>query len=332
MSKKVIFWIVGIAIALVLQVSLFFNLVLVGALFGHSGPTPRKPFEEIAVEGQLGTDRKVVIIYLDGLISFNGDGGAGESMVESLVDQLRQARKDKSVAAVVLNIDSPGGEITASDALYEEIKRCDQVKPVIAYMNSVAASGAYYAAMGAHYIVTNELCLTGSIGVMLQTINYQKLADLVGVETVTFKSGKMKDLLNPARPMTEEEKTYIQGMIMESYEKFLGIVAKGRNLDENMLREKLADGRVMSGRVAVEEKLADEAGYLRDAIAKARQLANLRDNAPVVRYATPFHLGQLFRIFGKAPAAGLRLQIGPESLKLETGKFYYLSPHLFGKF
>ncbi|MFH1066958.1 MAG: signal peptide peptidase SppA [bacterium] len=332
MSKKVIFWIVGVALVLILQISLFCNLILTSALFGRSGPTPRKPFEEIAVEGQMGAEKKVVIIYMNGLISFDGEGSAGESMAEGLLDQFEQARKDKNVAAVVVNIDSPGGEITASDALYEEIKRCDQVKPVVVYMNSVAASGAYYAAMGAHYIIANELCLTGSIGVILQTINYQKLADIIGVETVTFKSGKMKDLLSPARPITEEEKAYVQGMIMESYGKFLGIVAQRRGLDENVLREGLADGRVVSGRVAVQEKLVDEAGYLRDAITKARQLANLKDNALVVRYATPFRLGQLFRIFGKGPEMGFHLHLGPESLKLEAGKFYYLSPHLFGKF
>lgn len=331
-NKNTGWWIVGAILLFIFQVSLIANVVFLGLIFGLSSLESGKTFEETTVEGRYISGKKVVIIDLLGVISYGVPGAVENSMVDDLITELRQARKDKNIGAVVLNVDSPGGEITASDALYHEIKKCDEKKPVVVYINSLGASGAYYASMGSRYIMSNELSITGSIGVILQTINYEKLADWIGIKTITFKSGKMKDLLNPARPMTPEEKTYVQGMINESYDRFVEIVSKRRNLDEKKLRDTIADGRIISGKDALSDGLIDGTGYLKDAIDQARTLGGLKSNSRVVRYAAPFRVGQLFRLFGNTSGNKLKIDIVPESLKLEAGKLYYISPHVFDKF
>jgi len=174
-------------------------------------------------------------------------------------------------------------------------------------------------------VAERDLGLTASIGVVMQTMNIRGLADKVGVESLTFKSGKMKDLLNPFRPATEEEKTYVQELIDETYGKFVGIVARERDLDEAALRAGAADGRVVSGKTAVIENLIDATGYFEDLLAKTKQLAGLPVNARVVELQTPFSLAQLFRLFGASPLEKIELNLGPQSAKLEAGKLYYLS-------
>ncbi|MFZ5805665.1 MAG: signal peptide peptidase SppA [Verrucomicrobiota bacterium] len=329
-NKNGIFWMLGAALLFILQISLAANFLLVGVVLGLASIGGTSSFDEQLFDGKSGADRKVAIIDLRGVISYEVPGASGRPMMDDMLEQLKQAQEDEDVAAIVLNVDSPGGEITASDALYEEIKRCDKEKPVIVYINSLGASGAYYAALGARKIIASELSITGSIGVLLQTINYEKLANFIGIQTVTFKSGGMKDILNPSRPMTEEEKIYIQNMVGESYAKFVSVVVQRRNLDDQKFRASIGDGRILSGRAALGQGLIDGVGYLRDAIFQAKQMAKLKENAPAVRYIAPFHLGQLFRIFGKAAESSLRVQVGPE-FRLEPGKLYYISPHIFAR-
>jgi protease-4 len=335
MNKKTI-GCLSLFFALILIASVAGNFILAAMLtakskVGHPSSTSATYAEELT-EGTYGSDRKIVVIELFGLISYSVPGMVGNSMVNDVIAQLHQARQDDDVAAIIIHMDSPGGEVTASDWLYHEVKKCNETKPVLVYMDSVAASGAYYTAMGASHIVANELCITASIGVILQTINYEKLSELIGIRTLTFKSGEMKDLLNPARPMSDTERAYVQSLIDETYNKFVGIVASRRKLDEAGLRGEMADGRIVSGKTAQQAGLVDSIGYMEDAVAKAREIAKLGEDSPVVRYIAPFSFSQLFRLFGESAAARqttVRVQLGPETMPLEAGKLYYLSPHLF---
>src|SRR6187551_3935556 len=257
--------------------SLFMNFVLMIAVFQRVGgirdaePIPR--FREILVQrGARATTDKIAVITMRGLISTSIPGNVSDSMVDDLRVALQQAREDPRVKAIMLEIDSPGGEVTASDEIYSAVVKTRARKPVVVYMDSLAASGGYYVSCGGKFLMANETTITGSIGVIIQTLNYEQLFNKIGLASVVFKSGKFKDMLNGARPITPEERDYIQGFIMKTYEKFLGIVAKERNLPADALRNGIADGRILSGKEALENKLIDGVGQIEDAYAKAKQL------------------------------------------------------------
>ena len=171
--------------------------------------------------------------------------------------------------------------------------------------------------------MANETTITGSIGVIIQTLNYEQLLNKVGLAAVVFKSGKFKDMLNGARPITPEERELVQSFVMKTYDKFLGIVATERNLPADLLRNTIADGRILSGRDALEHKLVDGLGQIDDAFGKAKQLGNA-PGAKIVRYGPPFSLSRFFRAFGQADAK-LELQL-PKQLvpQLESGRAYFL--------
>ncbi|MEO6567868.1 MAG: signal peptide peptidase SppA, partial [Opitutaceae bacterium] len=247
--------------------SVLLNFVLVAVAFSRlaggkamdQDSIPR--FHETVVDrSSQGSKDRIVVIPLRGVISSSLPGNVGDSMVDDLRYALEQAREDKNVRAVVLEIDSPGGEVTASDVIYNAVVKTRAKKPVVVYMDSVAASGGYYIACGGKYLMANETTITGSIGVIIQTLNYEQLMNKVGLASVVFKSGKFKDMLNGARPITPEEREYVQGFVMATYEKFLGIVAKERNLPADALRNTIADGRILSGRDARDHKLIDGLG------------------------------------------------------------------------
>lgn len=211
--------------------SVLVNLFLATTAFRrfHSaggGLEYRPRFQELIVDrGTRGSSSKIAVISLRGLISSGVGGNVGESMVDDLRWELEQARNDDNVRAVVLEVDSPGGEVTASDMIYNSVVKTRARKPVVVYMESLAASGGYYVSCGGGYLMANETSITGSIGVIIQTLNYEQLFNKVGLASVVFKSGKFKDMLNGARPITPEERDYIQAFVMKTYEKFLGIVA-----------------------------------------------------------------------------------------------------------
>lgn len=288
-------------------------------------------YEEIFLQGDTDTRNKIAVIYLSGIISGGYDGAVSEEgMVGDIKAQLDQAVEDKHVKAIILRINSPGGEVVASDALYNALVevRDQHHKPIVASMESVGASGAYYAAMGANYIIATDLTLTGSIGVIMQTFGFGGLMDKIGVKSHTFKSGKYKDLLNPTREPTEDEKAMVNTLIMEVYDKFVGIVAKERKLDLNELKSNLADGRILTGAQALRGKLIDELGYFDDAVEKAMELAQIR-KARVITYQAPFSLSRLLRFFTQNQLGRIQLQLGPTLPRLEPGKLYFLPPYLF---
>jgi protease-4 len=321
--KKIVLVFLGISLFCVLGASLLVNIFLISNSANRAS-TATASFSEIHHSGKHNGD-KIAIIDLQGMISYNAPGAGDLDMVDEFLAKLEQAEEDNSVKAILLRINSPGGEVTASDVIYHALKKVDKEKPVISYIQTVGASGAYYSAVGTRYIMANELSLTASIGVIMQTMNFQVLANKIGVQTLTFKSGKMKDMLNPFRPATDEEIAYVQDLISETYGKFVGIVAKERKINEETLRDGVADGRVMSGKSAVKENLIDATGYFEDAINKAKKLAKLPNNAQVIELQTPFNFSRLFRIFGNTPIDKIELNIGPANTKLEAGKLYYLS-------
>src|SRR6266496_2325023 len=311
-----------------LCVSLFVNFMLLMTALQRFGgvreiePIPR--FREVLVQkGGRGVTYKVVLITMRGLISSSIPGSVSDSMVDDMRTALQQARDDDRVRAIVLEIDSPGGEVTASDAIYSALVKARARKPVVVYMDSLAASGGYYVSCGGKFLMASDTTITGSIGVIIQTLNYEQLFNKVGLASVVFKSGKFKDMLNGARPITPDERDLVQNFIMKTYDKFLGIVAKERNLPADLLRNTIADGRILSGKEAFDSKLIDGLGELDDAFAKAKQLGNAPE-AKVVKYGPPFSLSRFLRIFGEADSK-IELQLPKQLIpQLESGRAYFL--------
>jgi protease-4 len=202
---------------------------------------------------------------------------------ENIVRQFKKYRENPSVKGIVFRIESPGGGVSASQEIYEEVKKTrDSGKPVVVSMGSVAASGGYYVSCGATKIVANPGTVTGSIGVISQFMNFNQLMGKVGVGTTTVKSGKFKDTGNPYREMTEEEKKYFQETIDDVYQQFLSVVETERKIPHDAAK-KLADGGIFTGKKAYEVGLVDTLGTYEDAIALAAHLAKISGTPKIVK-------------------------------------------------
>lgn len=321
MKKK---GLLGIFLFLLLCLSIFFNLFLI-AIVTHKRAkvvaVEKSYDEEVLLPGSQ--TAKIVVIPLIGTIAFSETNPLGNSLVDDLKDALLQAELDPDVKAVVISVDSPGGEVTASDAIYHSLQTLSKKKPVICYINSIGASGAYYAACGASWIICSPTTFTGSIGVIISTLNYRELFGKIGLQAVVFKSGKFKDMLNPAREMTPEEKAYVQQMVMQTYNRFLHVIASSRRLDPETLRNGIADGRVLSGEDAYREKLVDGLGYIENAYAKAKELSGAK-NACVVNYKAHFSFSKLFRLLSESAVPRIQIDL-PQSIRvLEPGRLYLI--------
>jgi len=322
-----------------LFLALIFSVALNAVQFGASVVSldessmqevkPRVKFgEQLEQAGKAKSSDRIVQIDIDGIITSSEIGGGlfdkGLPMLSNIKRALEQAADDKRVKAIVLHINSPGGEVTASDILYAAVKAAAAKKPVVVYMDSMAASGGYYISCGATKIVASATTLTGSISVIMESYSYHGLFEKVGLGTNTFASGAFKDTLSGARPMREDEKAYIQNLVAQMYDRFLGIVAEARKLDKNLLKTTVADGRVLLGAEALQSKLVDQIGYIEDAYALARQLSSAPD-AMVVKYRRSVGL---FDVLGMAEAsAGKRIEVdvlGHMMPRLEPGRAYYL--------
>ncbi|MBI4024155.1 MAG: signal peptide peptidase SppA [Verrucomicrobia bacterium] len=286
-------------------------------------------FAERYLSGEKDSHNKIAVIRLEGIISAQVSSHVGyDGMVGDIREQFRLALEDDAVKAIVLRIDSPGGEVLASDQIYRTVRGARLRKKVVCSMGSVAASGGYYAAVGANHIIADDLTITGSIGVIMQTLNYKDLFGKIGLKSLVFKSGKFKDVLNGSREPTQEEMDLVQNLIMETYEQFLQVVARERMLDAQELRDGLADGRILSGKQALAVKLVDQTGTFEDAVRKAKEYARISD-ARVSDYVVPFSLGSLLGILTQNNAPRIEVDLAPQPLKLQQGKLYYLSLHLF---
>ncbi len=198
---------------------------------------------------------------------------------DRVVSRIQQAKEDKSVKALVLRVDSPGGSVGASQEIYRALEDFKSSgKPLVVSMGNVAASGGYYISAPADLIFANPGTITGSIGVIVQHTELKDLFERLGVRTTAIKTGKFKDTLSPFRELTPEEKEYLQRTIQDAYEQFLQAILKYRSkkISEQKLRE-IADGRVFTGRVAKDLGLVDELGNLLDAINRAKQMAGVPD-------------------------------------------------------
>jgi protease IV len=270
-------------------------LVLVGGCSVVSVDlTPRiRPLEEQTVEGR--GENKILLMDFSGLLTDEvGSGsltlGTAPPRVPLLVrvrEELEKASRDPKVRALVIKINSPGGTVTASDILFHEIDtfRRRNKTPIIAVMMDVAASGGYYLALAADTIVAHPTTVTGSIGVILLTVNADGLLQKIGVTTTAIKSGPLKDMGTPLRSLTPEERAIFQSVIDDLHGQFVAKVVERRQIPLETAKT-LADGRVYTAQQALAEKLVDRIGYIPDALALARQAARL-DEARIIVYQRP---------------------------------------------
>ncbi len=319
-------FVVGGLVALGL-VGLAVVAVVVVLAVGAGGPSVPAVYDEEYVSGE-GTE-KIVVVPVEGTIASaeSSVGGVQPTVTpEGLSNALRQASDDPSVVAVVLEINSPGGGVTASDEMHQSIldfKRNTQM-PVVVSMADTAASGGYYISTAADRIVANETTLTGSLGVIFQITNFSEAADKYGISQDVIKSGKFKDIGNSFREMKPEERQIFQSLVDESYAEFVSVISEGRGLSEERVRE-IADGRIYSGQQAKELGLVDSFGDLDDAADISQDLASVQ-GASVVRYVQPegFTDTLLARLAPQRPQA---LQIAEEAgLTLEPKPYYLYLP------
>jgi len=245
-----------------------------------------EPLKEYVIEGD--GEGKLAMIYLKGFLSSQPKQGLirpTPSQVQELVSALRLAEMDDEVRGVVIAIDSPGGTTTASDILYHEISSFKQRsgKKVVAAMFDVAASGGYYAALPADWIMAHPTTITGSVGVIFMRPKLHGLLDKVGVDVEVSKSGRDKDMGSPFRPTTAEEVALFQGIIDDYAARFHMLVAKHRKLSDNNM-EVVKTARVFTANQAKAIGLIDQIGYIQDSFAKAKQLSGLPANAKVIAY------------------------------------------------
>jgi len=213
---------------------------------------------------------------------------------KNAIDEIKGYAKDLSIKAIVLRVDSPGGAVAPSQEIYEEVRRAASRKKVVVSMGSVAASGGYYISSPASRIIANPGTLTGSIGVIMEIPNIEGLMNKVGVKTEVIKSGRHKDIASIFRGMGREERMILQGVLDDVHEQFIKAVAEGRKMLPDDVR-RLADGRVFTGRQALEVGLVDELGNLEDAIRVAARLAGIKGEPEVVSKKERFSILDLLR-------------------------------------
>lgn len=269
-----------------LFLTLFAFLILAVSVVG--GPERGGGFKKVWGSGNIG------VVEISGPILESEDA----------VKELRRFAKEDRIKAVVLRVDSPGGAVAPSQEIYGEVKKLGESKPVVASFGNIAASGGYYVSAPATRIVANAGTLTGSIGVITQTLNISEIADKVGVQMNVVKSGPAKDLGNPFRPFSETDREVFQNLIDDVYRQFVNAVAEGRGIPVEQVEE-VADGSVFSGERAQAAGLVDELGSFQDAVALAASLAGIEGEPSLVYPQRSEELG-FQRFFGGAARAMVR--------------------------
>lgn len=313
---------------------------------GVTGPAQTE-FTEVTLR-QGNPEQRIAVIDVTGVITSYGPS----DMVATIKKQLKLAAADKRVKAVIIRIDSPGGEVMASDEIARAIREFEadpDTGPVIASMGGMAASGGYYVAAPCRFIVANELTITGSIGVIMQSVNLHGLLDKVGVKPITFKSGQNKDMLstfNPPETVTPEQKEIIQRFIDETYDAFANVVEEGRAVtgnregkDARALAEDwrdYADGRILTGKEAHQHGLVDRLGNFDDAVKFTEEFLGIEvGKARLVQHEAPLNFGGLLRFLGKADDAPtgttVKVDLGMELPRLRPGVPYFLSGHIYAE-
>ncbi len=299
-----IFWGIILALSVMANIALFMILMGVIALFatGQRGLLT----EEVIRKGPR--KNKIAVISVEGIIY--------GQQAKDVYRQLNAARQDKRVKGLIVRVNSPGGTISSSDQIYEEILKYRQEtgKPVVAFMQGVAASGGYYTSVACDKIIAERTTITGSIGVIFGHFVLQELLEeKLGIKPITITSGPKKDWPSMFKPFTEEQQRYVEDkLIKPAYDTFVQVVAKGRpELTVDDVKG-LADGGIFGALEAKKEKLIDEIGYLDEAIELVKKLANI-DQARVVEYRKPFSL------------TGFLSYRKPNFLKIDRTTLYELS-------
>jgi protease-4 len=350
-----IVWKVLAIVFLVLFCLSLFSQMVSFSLSHAVQPRPRlvtdrtRGLEEVVLT-QTNGDNKIAVITVDGIITGRDLDRSSMNLVDFISEQLKTAERDSDVKAVVLKVNSPGGEVLASDDINAAIRKFQERthKPVVASMGTLAASGGYYISAPCRWIVANELTITGSIGVIIDTWNYRGLMDKIGLRPHVFKSGRFKDMLSGEREpdpdklspedqkTREEEDAMVQSLIDETFNKFKEVVKTGRTHASDVNEGKgkalvadwqdYADGRVLSGKRALELGFVDELGDFDVAVKRAEKLANI-SSASLVEYRVLFDFQSvLSHLFGKSEVPALKIDLGIGAPKLEAGQPYYILP------
>ncbi|HVN22673.1 MAG TPA: signal peptide peptidase SppA [Syntrophorhabdales bacterium] len=308
-----------------------------GGLKVTIGPDSKEPLKEYTLEGK--ERGKVLIIPVRGFLSdAPGKSLLGErpGTVQEVVAQLRKAEKDDEIKAVLLEVNSPGGSITASDILYHEImafKERTKAK-IVAGLMDVATSGGYYISLPADRIVAHPTTITGSVGVIFVNPKVMGLMDKLGVAVEVNKSGKEKDIGSPFRPSTPEEQKIFQELIDRMAKRFLDLVAKHRMMDQTLLSS-VSTARIYSAEEALRLKLVDRVGYMSDAIAEAKDMSGLSKDARVVvyrrtKYANDTYYNTSTTLFNGQSPSLIDLNLAEIVPALGPGFYYLWAPGLAG--
>ncbi|PWB68377.1 signal peptide peptidase SppA [candidate division GN15 bacterium] len=257
---------------IVIGVVIAFSVLVVLGIFVMGFFSSMTSVDEFGVSGLSGGNVGVLEV----------DGEINDVMARRLVKQLDKWAETGAIKAVVVQVNSPGGGVAASQEIYDAVLRAKKEKPVVVSMASVAASGGLYVSCAADKIVANPGTLTGSIGVIFKFHTFKTLMDKVGIGTETVKSGELKDVGSYSRPMTEKEQKMLQSVVDDTYEQFVAAVAEGRDLSEEEVR-KFADGSVFTGRQALDLGLVDSLGGLHEAVQLAADLGNVKGDINIVR-------------------------------------------------
>jgi protease IV len=305
--------------------------------------------EEVVVE-PTNSDNKIAVVTVEGVISGREVEHTSMNLVQFISEQLKSAAHDSDVKAVILKVDSPGGEVMASDEINSAITKFQDEthKPIVASMGTLAASGGYYISAPCRWIVANEMTITGSIGVIMDSWNYRTLMDKIGIRPHVYKSGRFKDMLSGEREpdsdklspydqeTREKEDQMVQSLIDETYHKFKDVVRAGRGhaADENEGAgksladhwEDYADGRILTGKHALDLGFVDELGDFQVAVKRAKKLAHIPD-AELVEYRVPADFQSILsHLFSKSEAPVIKVDLGIPEPHLEAGRPYYILP------
>jgi protease-4 len=236
----------------------------------------------------IGIIALIVIFYIISALRYESQPKVGLIRIEGTITDyldtvsiISQATKDESIKAVVIDVDSPGGAVGASQEIYRAIEKLREKKPVVVSMGNVAASGGYYISAPANVIYANPGTITGSIGVIIQHVDISEILNKFGVKVNTIKSGANKDILYPTKPLLPEQKALLEKTVMDVYDQFLDAIVRYRPIKKDVLKS-YADGRVFSGNEAKALGLVDKIGNIQDAISEAKKLGKLKEDAPVI--------------------------------------------------
>lgn len=269
---------------------------------------------------------RVAIVDVGGVISSGQESpfAWGLTTVADVKEKLDRAAGDRHVRAVVLRINSPGGEVSASDALYRQVQgfRRETGKPVVACLMSMATSGAYYTALGADRVVATPTNVTGSVGVITRWLNVEGLFDKLGLSARVIKSGEKKDIGSPTRPMTPEEREILDEVTEQMFDRFLDTVRENRPRMTEEDLEIISDGRIVTAQQALELKMVDRVGYLEDALAEARRLAGIKEATIILYQARPGYNANIYA--QRADRADLLAQAAAQLLRWRDPAFLYL--------